>query len=122
MKARIATLHRKTAETDIRGRLNLDGRGTYKISTGIRFLDHMLELFTRHGGFDLELEARGDLDVDQHHTVEDVGIVLGQLLREALGSKKGINRAGYFLMPMDETLAIAAIDLSGRPYLVLKRP
>ena len=82
----------------------------------------MLELFTRHGGFDLNLEAHGDLDVDQHHTVEDVGIVLGQLLREALGSKKGINRAGYFLMPMDETLAVAAIDLSGRPYLVLKAP
>jgi imidazoleglycerol-phosphate dehydratase len=122
MKARIATLHRQTAETDIRGRLNLDGRGTYNISTGIRFLDHMLELFARHGGFDLEVEARGDLDVDQHHTVEDVGIVLGQLLREALGSKKGINRAGYFIMPMDETLAIAAIDLSGRPYLVLKAP
>ena len=122
MKARTATLHRHTAETDIRGRLNLDGQGAYKISTGIRFLDHMLELFTRHGGFDLELEARGDPDVDQHHTVEDVGIVLGQLLREALGSKKGINRAGYFLMPMDETLAIAAIDLSGRPYLVLTAP
>jgi imidazoleglycerol-phosphate dehydratase len=120
MKARTASLHRKTAETDICGRLNVDGRGTYKISTGIRFLDHMLELFARHGGFDLDLEAHGDLDVDQHHTVEDVGIVLGQLLREALGSKKGINRAGYFLMPMDETLAIAAIDLSGRPYLVLK--
>jgi len=122
MKARSASLHRKTAETDIRGRLNLDGHGTYKISTGIRFLDHMLELFTRHGGFDLALEARGDLDVDQHHTVEDVGIVLGQLVREALGSKKGINRAGYFLMPMDETLAIAALDLSGRPYLVLNAP
>jgi len=122
MKARIASLHRKTAETDIRGRLKLDGRGRYKISTGVRFLDHMLELFTRHGGFDLDLEAHGDLDVDQHHTVEDVGIVLGQLLRDALGSKKGINRAGYFLMPMDETLAIAAIDLSGRPYLVLKAP
>ncbi len=122
MKARIATLQRKTAETDIRARLNLDGRGRYHISTGIRFLDHMLELFTRHGGFDLDLQARGDLDVDQHHTVEDVGIVLGQLLREALGSKKGINRAGYFLMPMDETLAIAAIDLSGRPYLVLNAP
>jgi imidazoleglycerol-phosphate dehydratase len=122
MKARTASLHRKTAETDIRGRLNLDGRGSYEISTGIRFLDHMLELFTRHGGFDLNLEVHGDLDVDQHHTVEDVGIVLGQLLREALGSKKGINRAGYFLMPMDETLAIAAIDLSGRPYLVLKAP
>ena len=122
MKARTATVQRKTAETDIRARLNLDGRGNYKISTGIRFLDHMLELFTRHGGFDLHLEARGDLDVDQHHTVEDVGIALGQLLREALGTKKGINRAGYFLMPMDETLAIAAIDLSGRPYLVLNAP
>jgi imidazoleglycerol-phosphate dehydratase len=122
MKARIATLQRKTAETDIRARLDLDGRGRYHISTGIRFFDHMLELFTRHGGFDLDLQARGDLDVDQHHTVEDVGIVLGQLLREALGSKRGINRAGYFLMPMDETLAIAAIDLSGRPYLVLNAP
>jgi imidazoleglycerol-phosphate dehydratase len=122
MKPRTATLHRKTAETDIRGRLNLDGRGKYEISTGIRFFDHMLELFTRHGGFDLELEARGDLDVDQHHTVEDVGLVLGQLLREALSSKRGINRAGYFLMTMDETLAIAAIDLSGRAYLVLDAP
>ena len=122
MKMRIAAMHRKTAETDIRARLNLDGQGQYKISTGIRFLDHMLELFTRHGGFDLDLQARGDLDVDQHHTVEDVGIVLGHLLREALGSKKGINRAGYFVMPMDETQAIAAIDLSGRPYLVLDAP
>jgi imidazoleglycerol-phosphate dehydratase len=122
MKPRTATLHRKTAETDIRARLNLDGRGRYEISTGVRFLDHMLELFSRHGGFDLELQARGDLDVDQHHTVEDVGLVLGQLLREALGSKKGINRAGYFIMPMDETLGIAAIDLSGRPYLVLDIP
>ncbi len=122
MKSRTASVHRMTAETDIRARLNLDGRGVYKISTGVRFLDHMLELFTRHGGFDLALRARGDLEVDQHHTVEDVGIVLGQLLREALGSKKGINRAGYFIMPMDETLAIAAIDLSGRPYLVLDAP
>ncbi len=122
MKSRTASVHRMTAETDIRARLNLDGRGVYKISTGVRFLDHMLELFTRHGGFDLALRARGDLEVDQHHTVEDVGIVLGQLLREALGSKKGINRAGYFIMPMDETLAIAAIDLSGRPYLVLNAP
>ena len=120
MKARKAILHRKTAETDIRVRLNLDGRGRYSISTGIRFLDHMLELFARHGGFDLELRARGDLDVDQHHTVEDVGIVLGQAVREALGSKKGINRAGYFIMPMDETLGVAAIDLGGRPYLVMK--
>ena len=122
MKARTATVHRKTTETDIRARLNLDGRGRYEISTGIRFLDHMLELFARHGGFDLKLRARGDLDVDQHHTVEDVGIILGQAVREALGSKKGINRAGYFIMPMDETLAVAAVDLSGRAYLVLKAP
>jgi imidazoleglycerol-phosphate dehydratase len=120
MRGRIASLHRQTTETDIRMRLNLDGRGRYAISTGIRFLDHMFELFTRHGGFDLTLEAKGDLDVDQHHTVEDIGIVLGQAVRQALGSKKGINRAGYFVMPMDETLALAAIDLSGRPYLVLK--
>ncbi len=122
MKARTATVHRRTSETDIRLRLNLDGRGRYSVSTGIRFLDHMLELFARHGGFDLELRARGDLDVDQHHTVEDVGIVLGQAVRRALGSKKGINRAGYFIMPMDETLALAALDLSGRPYLVLRAP
>jgi len=122
MKARTATVHRRTSETDIRLRLNLDGRGRYSVSTGIRFLDHMLELFARHGGFDLELQARGDLDVDQHHTVEDVGIVLGQAVRQALGSKKGINRAGYFIMPMDETLALAALDLSGRPYLVLRAP
>lgn len=122
MKARRATLHRRTAETDIRARLNLDGRGRYHISTGIRFLDHMLELLARHGGFDLELTARGDLDVDQHHTVEDVGMVLGEALRRALGTKRGINRAGYFLMPMDETLAVAAVDLSGRAYLVMRAP
>jgi len=122
MTARRATIHRRTTETDIRASLNLDGRGRYQVTTGIRFLDHMLELFARHGGFDLNLEARGDLDVDQHHTVEDVGLVLGQTLREALGDKKGINRAGYFIMPMDETLALAAIDLSGRPYLVLHAP
>ena len=122
MKARTATVHRRTSETDIRLRLNLDGRGRYSVSTGIRFFDHMLELFARHGGFDLELRARGDLDVDQHHTVEDVGIVLGQAVRRALGSKKGINRAGYFIVPMDETLALAALDLSGRPYLVLRVP
>ena len=119
MKTRTAQLHRKTAETELRATLRRDGQGRYVISTGVRFLDHMLELFTRHGGFDLELRARGDLDVDQHHTVEDVGIVLGQAVREALGDKKGINRAGYFIMPMDETLAVAAIDISGRPYLVL---
>ncbi|HEV2348215.1 MAG TPA: imidazoleglycerol-phosphate dehydratase HisB [Terriglobia bacterium] len=122
MKTRTARIHRHTTETDIRLRLALDGRGRYKISTGIRFLDHMLELFARHGGFDLELAARGDLDVDQHHTVEDVGIVLGEALHRALGEKKGINRAGYFVMPMDETLAVAAIDLSGRAYLVLNAP
>jgi imidazoleglycerol-phosphate dehydratase len=122
MKPRTAKIHRQTAETDIQLKLAIDGRGRFQISTGIRFLDHMLELFTRHGGFDLELTARGDLDVDQHHTVEDVGIGLGQAVREALGSKKGINRAGYFVMPMDETLALAAIDLSGRPYLVMNAP
>ena len=122
MKARKAVIHRLTTETDIRVRLNLDGQGRYRISTGIRFLDHMLELFTRHGGFDLRLTARGDLDVDQHHTVEDVGITLGEAFRKALGNKKGILRAGYFVMPMDETLAVAALDLSGRAYLVLKAP
>lgn len=120
MRGRSARVHRKTAETDIRACLNLDGRGRYAVSTGIRFLDHMLELFARHGGFDLELVAKGDLDVDQHHTVEDVGIVLGQAVRKALGLKKGINRAGYFVMPMDETLALAAVDLSGRPYLIMR--
>ena len=122
MKLRKAAIHRQTTETDIRVRLNIDGQGRYRISTGIRFLDHMLELFTRHGGFDLELRARGDLDVDQHHTVEDIGITLGDAFRKALGSKKGILRAGYFVMPMDETLAVAALDLSGRAYLVLKAP
>jgi imidazoleglycerol-phosphate dehydratase len=120
MKARIASVERITAETQIRARLNLDGRGRYKISTGVRFLDHMLELFTKHGGFDLELQATGDLDVDQHHTVEDVGIVLGQCFDHALGDRRGINRAGYFLMTMDETLGVAAVDLGGRPYLVLE--
>lgn len=117
---RRATIDRKTRETEIRGRLNLDGKGTYDVSTGIRFLDHMLELFAKHGAFDLTLHARGDLDVDQHHTVEDCGIVLGQLVSSALGDRVGINRAGYFVMPMDETLAVAAIDLSGRPALVYK--
>jgi imidazoleglycerol-phosphate dehydratase len=117
---RTASIQRDTKETRIRGKLRIEGRGRYEISTGIRFLDHMLELFARHGGFDLELEARGDLDVDQHHTVEDAGIVLGQLFREALGDRRGINRAGYFVMPMDETLAVAAVDFSGRPYLVYR--
>lgn len=117
---RSAEVERITKETQIRGRLELDGRGTYEISTGIRFLDHMLELFAKHGGFDLKLKASGDLDVDQHHTVEDTGIVLGQLVAKALGDRVGINRAGYFAMPMDETLALVALDLSGRPALVYK--
>lgn len=116
---RTATIHRKTTETDIRLRLALDGRGKSSVSTGIRFLDHMLDLVARHGAFDLTLTARGDLDVDQHHTVEDVGITLGEAVQKALGSKKGILRAGYFLVPMDETLAAAAIDLSGRPHCVV---
>ncbi len=111
---RIATLDRNTTETRISLRLNIDGQGAYQVSTGIRFFDHMLELFTRHGGFDLQLNCVGDLDVDQHHTVEDVGIALGEAFAEALGDKKGILRAGYFVMPMDETLAVAAVDLSGR--------
>jgi len=116
---RAATIHRKTNETDIRLKLNLDGRGKARIATGIRFFDHMLELVARHGAFDLELDARGDLDVDQHHTVEDIGIALGEAVQKALGSKRGILRAGYFLMPMDETLAAAAVDLGGRPYCVV---
>ena len=115
---RVARVERNTTETKIRARLTLEGKGKYKVNTGIRFLDHMLELFAKHGGFDLELRAKGDLDVDQHHTVEDVGIVLGQCFRQALGERRGINRAGYFLMPLDESLAVAAVDLSGRPYLV----
>ena len=117
---RLASVARDTKETRIRGALKLDGRGKYEISTGIRFFDHMLELFAKHGGFDLKLKAVGDLDVDQHHTVEDVGIVLGQLVAKALGDRKGINRAGYFVMTMDETLAVVALDLGGRPALVYK--
>ena len=115
---RTGAVERVTTETQIRARLALDGKGRYKVSTGVRFFDHMLELFAKHGGFDLELQAQGDLDVDQHHTVEDVGIVLGECFRQALGDKRGINRAGYFIMPLDETLAVAAVDLAGRPYLV----
>jgi imidazoleglycerol-phosphate dehydratase len=118
MMPRISSIHRKTNETDIRLRLNLDGRGKANVRTGIRFLDHMLELVARHGGFDLKIQAKGDLDVDQHHTVEDTGIALGEAVAKALGSKRGILRAGYFVMPMDETLAVAAIDLGGRPYCV----
>ncbi len=111
---RIGVVERITTETKISLRLNIDGQGTYTVSTGIRFFDHMLELFTRHGGFDLQLKCIGDLDVDQHHTVEDVGIALGEAFTEALGDKRGILRAGYFVMAMDETLAVAAVDLSGR--------
>ena len=118
--SRRATLHRKTNETDIRLTLNVDGRGQYRVSTGIRFFDHMLELFARHGGFDLELEAKGDLDVDQHHTVEDVGIALGEAFDKALGDKRGILRAGYFLMSMDETLGLAAVDFGGRTAAVVE--
>jgi len=112
---RTASFERNTTETKIAISLKIEGSGQYKISTGIRFFDHMLELFTRHGAFDLELKCDGDLDVDQHHTVEDVGIALGEAFDKALGDKRGIMRAGYFLMTMDETLAIAAVDLSGRP-------
>src|SRR5438105_9705777 len=119
-KKRAAAFDRRTTETQIKGRLTIDGQGRYDVRTGIRFFDHMLELFTKHGGFDLTLKADGDLDVDQHHTVEDVGIVIGQLFSKALGDRKGINRAGYFVLPMDETLSVVALDLGGRPALVYK--
>jgi imidazoleglycerol-phosphate dehydratase len=111
---RVGSIQRDTTETQIALTLTIDGQGTYTVATGIRFFDHMLELFTRHGGFDLDLKVTGDLDVDQHHTVEDTGIALGEAFLEALGDKRGIMRAGYFVMPMDETLAVAAVDLSGR--------
>ncbi|MEO8069802.1 MAG: imidazoleglycerol-phosphate dehydratase HisB [Acidobacteriota bacterium] len=116
---RRARVNRETKETRINLSIDLDGKGRYDVHTGIRFLDHMLELFARHGGFDLTIAAAGDLDVDAHHTVEDVGITLGEAVLKAVGSKRGINRAGYFVMPMDETLAVAAIDLSGRPFAVV---
>ena len=116
---RRAVIERTTSETRIRLTLDLDGRGKYAVRTGIRFLDHMLELVARHGAFDLNIEADGDLDVDQHHTVEDLGIVLGEAVSKALGSRRGIHRAGYFVMPMDETLAVAAIDLSGRVHSIV---
>lgn len=115
---RTAKVERNTKETQIQGELRIEGAGSYEISTGIRFLDHMLELFSKHGAFDLKLSAKGDLDVDQHHTVEDVGIVLGDLFSKALGDRRGINRAGYFVQTMDESLAVVAIDLGGRPALV----
>ena len=116
---RTASIRRNTKETQISLRLNLDGRGKSQISTGIPFFDHMLDLVTRHGAFDLQLQAKGDLQVDQHHTVEDVGIALGEAVNNALGNRRGILRAGYFLMPMDETLAVAAIDLGGRAFCVV---
>jgi imidazoleglycerol-phosphate dehydratase len=115
---RKAKLRRTTKETDISIKLNLDGQGKAHIATGIRFFDHMIEQIARHGGLDLDLTARGDLDVDQHHTVEDVGIALGEAVKQALGSKRGILRSGYFLMPMDDCLAIAALDFSGRVFCV----
>ncbi len=116
---RRARIDRRTTETRIEIRLGIEGQGRYAISTGIRFLDHMLELTARHGGFDLQITAAGDLDVDQHHTVEDVGITLGEAVSKAIGTRRGINRAGYFVMPMDETLGVAAIDLGGRPHAVV---
>jgi imidazoleglycerol-phosphate dehydratase len=119
---RKASIERNTRETRIRAELAIEGKGSYEVSTGIRFLDHMLELFAKHGGFDLKMKVSGDLDVDQHHTVEDSGIVLGQCFAKALGSRVGINRAGYFVMPMDESLAVVAVDLSGRPALVYEVP
>ena len=118
--SRTARVERNTKETRIAVELNLDGIGRYDVTTGIRFFDHMLESFAKHGGFDLTLRAEGDLDVDQHHTVEDSGIVLGQAFAKALGDKVGILRSGYFLMPMDEALAAAAVDLGGRPALVYR--
>src|SRR5262249_6843689 len=117
---RRAVIDRRTTETHIRLRIVLDGKGRYAVRTGIRFLDHMLELFARHGAFDLTVDASGDLDVDQHHTVEDLGIAIGEAVSQALGGRRGINRAGYFVMPMDETLAVAAIDLGGRPHAVVE--
>jgi imidazoleglycerol-phosphate dehydratase len=116
---RRAVIDRRTTETQIAIRLGLEGKGRYRIRTGIRFLDHMLELVARHGAFDLQVESTGDLDVDQHHTVEDLGIALGEAVSQALGNRRGINRAGYFIMPMDETLAVAALDLGGRPHAVV---
>ena len=114
---RIAKISRKTKETEIEIELNIDGKGKYKIQTPIGFFTHMLTSFAKHGLFDINLNVKGDLEVDQHHTIEDTGIVLGQAFKEALGEKKGINRAGYFIFPMDEALAVAALDISGRPYL-----
>ena len=118
MEKRIVTVERKTKETDIKLTLNLDGTGVSKIDTGIGFFDHMLDGFTRHGLFDLELTCKGDLNVDCHHTIEDVGIVLGQAIKEAIGDKKSLKRYGSMMLPMDDALVLCAIDLSGRPYFV----
>jgi imidazoleglycerol-phosphate dehydratase len=115
---RIATVNRKTAETDIALTLTVEGRGTAIIDTGVPFFDHMLTLFAKHGLFDLDVKAKGDVDVDYHHTVEDVGLVLGQAFKEALGDKIGIKRYGFFVLPMDESLARVVIDVGGRPHLV----
>jgi len=117
MNKRKAIIKRKTNETEIRIMLGIDGKGRYNIGGKINFLNHMLELFAKHGLFDLEIKADGDIEVDQHHLVEDIGIVLGQAFKKALGDKKGINRSGYFAFPMQESLAIVAVDISGRPYL-----
>ena len=117
---RKASIKRKTKETDISLDLNLDGRGSYSINTSIPFLDHMLSLMCKHGLFDIKLKANGDVDIDDHHTVEDIGIVLGKALKQALGDMKGINRYGQASMPMDEALASVSIDISGRPYFVYK--
>ncbi len=118
MKKRTAKVARKTKETDIRVQLGLDGRGVYSVSTGVPFFNHMLELFAKHGLLDLTIKAKGDLDVDYHHTVEDLGLALGEALNKALGDRKGIVRYGWAVVPMDESLSRVAIDLGGRPYLV----
>jgi len=118
MSPRIAEVQRKTKETDIKIVLNIDGDGDYKISTGIGFLDHMLQLFSHHGRFNIQLEAKGDLYIDDHHTIEDVGIVLGQAFLKAISDKRGIKRYSHIILPMDEALIMVAIDISGRPYLV----
>ena len=120
MKARKARIARQTKETRIDLALNLDGRGNYKVSTTIPFLDHMLELFAKHGRFDLTLAAKGDTHIDNHHLVEDIGIALGEAIAKAVGSKKGIHRYGNFYLPMDESLSYVALDLSNRPYFVWK--
>ena len=114
---REASLQRKTKETDIKIELNIDGKGKADISTPIPFLDHLLDNFARHGLFDLKIKATGDVEIDQHHTVEDIGISLGEAFKEALGDKKGINRAGYFVFPLDEALSVVAVDVSGRAFL-----